>query len=317
MPPSNENALEARAAASSDPFVFDFLYNDSRRIASYLSQFEGGHLTQLVRSAESGQSTTEQSGRRFSLGAPVLGGASDSSENVGSSAKEGMTRTFDPYWANARAFLDYLSEHHLIERDLNGANMGRFVLVTGKLAVIDMTSMQSIWKMPVFNEVLAAHLEQQETGAPASRNQRRAQAKGAPKDPLANFPLEMRMALELMPTMPHSIIAAIICDTFSTWSTLASEHLVGTAADLVLKHGVKVAGQWNMLGVLDAAPDFADGSLDPVETFILGGGDNSLITNAAMGLGPAVRMVAGRPGSSFGMTPLLIFRQIGGPQSPG
>lgn len=310
MSTNNESESTKAIEKSTAPSVFDFLYNDSRRVASYLAQFEGGHLTQLTRSAETGSTTSEQSGRDFSIGVTrVLGGGSKSSESEGVSAKEGLVRTFDPYWTNARAFLDYLSDRDLIEREIFAAGMGQFILVKGSLAITDMSSMQQVWSMPLFKQLMAEHVGA-EGGAAVNRQQKRAQGKPAPRDPFENQPTVMRLALELLPTFPHSTVASIIGNHWSTWSTLSAEHLVGSAADLLLKHGSKIAGEWSMLGVLDAAPDEGSEGLDAVDKFLLGVTDENIVMSATMGLSPTVRMVAGRPPQSFGVTPLLIFREI-------
>ncbi|MFX6435387.1 hypothetical protein ABTG69_19580, partial [Acinetobacter baumannii] len=51
-------------ADSSAPFVLDFLYHDSRRIGSFLSQFEeDGHLQQFTRTKNGSRSKRENSRR--------------------------------------------------------------------------------------------------------------------------------------------------------------------------------------------------------------------------------------------------------------
>ncbi|MEG8025069.1 hypothetical protein QP162_12720 [Sphingomonas aurantiaca] len=308
---NSELPSERTEESSNDRSVFDFLYNDSRRVASYLSQFEGGHLTQLTRSNETGSSTSEQSGRDFSLGVTrVLGGGSRSSETEGESAKEGLVRTFDPYWTNARAFLDFLNERDLIENDIWDASMGQFVLVRGKLAILDLASMQSVWSMPLFKKMMGEHLNAEEASSSENRQQRRSQPKPGGKDPFDSQPTIVRLAMELLPSFPHSTVASIMGEFWSTWSTLSAEHLVGSPSDLMLKHGNKIAGEWAMLGVLDALPDGDDSAIDEVDKYLLGLQESNIVAQASLGLTPVMRMVAGRPPQSFGMTPLLIFRDI-------
>ncbi len=310
MSTNGESKSAITAATQSSPSVFDFLYNDSRRVASYLAQFEGGHLTQLTRSDEAGSSNSESSGRAFSLGVTrVLGGDSKSEESAGVSAKEGLVRTFDPYWTNARAFLDYLAKRDLIERDIFCASMGQFVLVSGSLAILELSSMQSVWQSQTFKELLAENMAAGEAPS-GNRKDRRSQGKVSSRDPYEGMDATFRLAMELLPNFPHSTVASIIGDFWSTWSTLSAEHLVGLASDLVLKHGNKIAGKWSMLGVLDATPDEQHADLDEVDKVLLGLQDNNVVAQATIGLTPVVRMVAGRPSQSFGMTPLLIFREI-------
>jgi hypothetical protein len=79
---------------------------------------------------------------------------------------------------------------------------------------------------------------------------------------------------------------------------------------LLLKHGVGIEGTWSMLGVLDALP---------ISGFDEMKADLSQVTAAeslgALGLllgklGPAIRRMLGRPDGSYGITPLLIFREV-------
>lgn len=312
MSSTSASGSEPGIGAPTDRSVYDFLYADSRRIASYLSQFEGGHLTQLTRSIETGSSASEDAGRQFAIGAPkVLGGGSHSQESNATSEKEGMIRTFDPYWTNARAFLDFLSGRDLIERDICAARMGQFVLVTGKLAILNLGSMQNVWALPIFRQMLAENMTKGSDAELGSRQQRRSQGKvSKPADPLEGLETIVRLAIELLPTMPHFTTASIIGEFWSTWSTLTAENLVGSTSDLMLKHGNKIAGEWSMLGVLDALPDAEGTELDAVDKLLLGISDSNIVATATIGLTPGIRMVAGRPSQSFGLTPLLIFREI-------
>lgn len=62
-----------------------------------------------------------------------------------------------------------------------------------------------------------------------------------------------------------------------------------------------------MLGILDAVPD---DPVDPTIVEALAVMAGSAMGNAAATLGPTIRGVLGHPAHAFGITPLLIFRQI-------
>src|SRR3954453_2605752 len=72
----------------------------------------------------------------------------------------------------------------------------------------------------------------------------------------------------MVSVMLHFIQAHLLGDSLSIWLSLIEGSLVGSAGDIVLKHGAFVPGYWNMLGVLDAFPDFRvpspEGELPPV-----------------------------------------------------
>jgi hypothetical protein len=82
---------------------------------------------------------------------------------------------------------------------------------------------------------------------------------------------------------------------------------------MFLKHGTTIAGEWAVMGVLDALPDL-DSSGDVTESGIAG----AIGTGALEGpfgqmmrtLIPIMRPMLGRPFKAYGITPLLIFRKV-------
>jgi hypothetical protein len=109
--------------------VFDFLYCDTPRIASFLAQFDNsGSLTGIVRS-EHAHRGTQKAFKKEASGTllAISGGVSHEKDTTAEYGQESQ-RMYDPAWANARAFLDLLSERSLINRDVPSAGIGQFVL---------------------------------------------------------------------------------------------------------------------------------------------------------------------------------------------
>jgi hypothetical protein len=112
--------------------------------------------------------------------------------------------------------------------------------------------------------------------------------------------------------LPHTIQASLADQNGSAWCTLREESLVVSATDVLLKHGVSIPGSWKLLGVLDAFPisqetdaEYAAAQLKAAKCL---GTFGEMIGNLA----PGIAKLLGRPPDSFGMTPLLIFREISG-----
>ena len=121
----------------------------------------------------------------------------------------------------------------------------------------------------------------------------------------AKAPLtEKQLALEILPFLPHFVQARVLTGAAMVWSTLADGGLTTSTGDLLLKHGALIAGKWNMVGVLDAVPD-AMASPAPVQEF-------EGYMKAIQVLGDIARPLLGRPKDAYGMTPLLIFREVSG-----
>lgn len=314
MSSKDEKASTRELEGPPNGSVFDFLYHDSRRIASFLSQFDNNGLLTGLTHSDSATKNAKR-GKKFDLGGnvPLLGGGHVGLEiGAGESGVESLERVYDPFWANARQFLDALEDNGMIQRDVESATMGQFVLVTGRLIIADLQMLQSVWDLPAIQDALRAAMMQanseENEPEPANRQQRRAQAKKPSKNTSANSELEMVM--QLLPHLPHAGQAHLVTDDFGIWASLDVASLVGTMSDLVLKHGNKLAGDWAMLGILDGKPFDHDNILtadDMLRAGLIGQGS---LTNAAVNLGPITRQALGRPLGSYGITPLLIFREV-------
>lgn len=296
--------------------VFDFLYHDSRRIASFLSQFDENGLLTGLRQSE-GVSIATKRGWKVGLGAsaPLVGGGNVALErSPGDTGTMAAERSYDPLWANAREFLAALSERGLIERNVDSARIGQFVLVKGALVINDLGMLKQAWGSSVVRDFVTAHA-QAEIKVPQqeelqNRSQRRtALAQQKTAKPAKKAPSEAELALALLPYLPHSNQLNIIGDNFAVWGAAAEEAMVGSMADLVLKHGPKVAGTWSMLGILDAKPYEQAEQLTPLEMIYTGMTVDTL-SKVTLQMAPHIRQLLGRPLLAYGMTPLLVFREV-------
>lgn len=291
--------------------VYDFLYHDSRRIGSFLAQFdENGLLTGLKR----GESVTKGASRGFRLGvgasSPMFGGGNiDIERGPGEAGEENLERAYDPHWANAREFLDALTERHMIQRNITEARIGQFVLVSGSLIIADLKMLKSFWPLPMVQKAMSTAAVANSTPEPTGNRQQRlsqqSQQRRQPKGPSD----EIKIVMEVLPHLPHSGQMHIVNEDFAVWGSAAEGAMISDMSDLVLMHGAKVAGTWNMLGILDALPYEPNQALTPVE-MVRSGMTSDSIAKAALSLGPYIRTAMGRPLLSYGMTPLLVFRTV-------
>jgi hypothetical protein len=110
--------------------VYDFLYYDASRIASFLSQFDtSGHLTEVIQGERAHRN--RQTNTTLKTGGPVavFSGTAARETDVGAEYGKESQRTYDPRWANALTFLDYLDERELIHRDVQTARIGQISAV--------------------------------------------------------------------------------------------------------------------------------------------------------------------------------------------
>jgi hypothetical protein len=90
----------------------------------------------------------------------------------------------------------------------------------------------------------------------------------------------------------------------SLWSSLEEEHLKINSDDITLKHGATFAGQWHVLGILDAKPD------DEMEQSAIPPTAGNGLFEGMVGMLSAIRIFLGRPTNAYGITPVAIFRTV-------
>lgn len=287
--------------------VFDFLYHDSRRIASFLSQFDAnGLLTSLTQ----GESATKgaKRGKKIGLGgeSPLLGGAKVEFElSPGEAGSESLERVYDPFWANARQFLDVLTERGMIQRDIGGASIGQFVLVTGYLSIQDLAMLKDAWK---------AQSIQRKVKAGNGGGQKMANMTATQKATAREQQENTEIFLDMLQIMPHSVHARMLTTTEDqaklVWCTLIQDFLVIPASDIALTYGEVMSGEWSMIGILSARPEYL--TPDLMQQFDEDdlGLTHSIIGQVSKLLAPIVRVTLGRPAAAHAITPLLIFREV-------
>ncbi len=287
--------------------VYDFLYHDSRRIASFLSQFDAnGHLTSLTQ----GEGVTKDAKRskKFGIGAqvPILGGGNvDFEVGPGESGSQSLERVYDPFWTNACHFLDVLTEREMIQRDISQAAIGQFVIATGYLRIQDLAMFKDAWKAPSIQRKIKSG-----NGGGQKMAHMTAAQKASAKEEQENTD----MFLDMIQIMPHSVHARLLTpvddSAILVWSTLSQDNLVAPASDITLTYGDTMSGQWSILGILSAYPEYLAADLNQqfdAEDF---GMMESIVGQFSKILAPIVRVALGRPAAAYAVTPLLIFREV-------
>ena len=295
--------------------VYDILYHDARRVGLFLSQLDpSGHLTGLKQTESAETGSGMKVGANISGGMIMARGGATLEDQRTANQRESLERTYDPLWTNALTLLDFLDQRKMIQRDLHKSRIGQIVLVNGGLALFDLSMLKACWEIPSIRALMMGSVAAGQSSPSLTRQQprqQRRQGERSPKEappPIAADPVTI--ALDLLKHLPHGILASIRQYGDVIWCVLRDESLVIPSSDLLLKHGVSVPGTWNMLGILDALPDNgADGeTLSQSAAADLLGALGPLVG----GLAPAIRATLGRPAEAYGMTPLLIFREISG-----
>lgn len=309
--PNDESGSEQQRQSQKRNSVFDFLYHDARRVASFLAQFEGyGALTNVKSMEAVARATTTKGQIEAGGGVPLIaqGKAVIDRSNL-SEERDSAERTFDPLWANAIRFMDFAEERGLIKRDIETARIGQIVLIKGDLALFDFSVIRKAWDLEAIRRMIKSQAQngQQHGG---NRADRRRQGHLRADE----TPTEAELSIDMMTIVPHLVQASVKSANASTWSSLRDEWMTIPPADLLLKHGTAVPGEWGLLGVLDAFPDpVGDGDDSRLFASLVAGASlNELGLQFAGTLAPIIRKLLGRPDLAYGVTPLIIFREVSG-----
>lgn len=285
--------------------IYDFLYHDARRVGSFLGQLDPhGYLKSLRHSAQTGGSNETtvkvEGGASFPGIAKVQGAAED---QIGEQWGRAVAGDYDPFWGNALALIDYLKDKKLLRYDLHYAGIGELVMLKGDLKILDLRLLQEGWNMPMIMSKLGLGDTSNMTQQQIDNN---------------------KLAMEIIKLLPHTVQAQIYCPEegerkFSAaWMTLDPAGMVVPPGDILMKYGNRISGTWSMLAIKDALLDSGpvidfdqinktreigwEKAADEKHTTII-----SLLTEI---LAPVARKVMGRPGIYYGVTPILVFREI-------
>jgi hypothetical protein len=251
-----------------------------------LGQFEPEGLLESV-AKKYGVKTLERSSQSRTAGADIkiVQASGSGKESAESSSSDTALFTYSPSWQNALVLLARLRDSRLVSTEIGSARIGQIVLTEGDLHIFDLPLLQRMFSEPRLMTDFLHSLQ--------NANQERGPRKKKP-------PVDPKL-LGIMKVLPLQVQATIhMDDGTGIWATLSEEGLLQSPTDLFLKYGSTVQGRWSMLGTMDVRP----------------GDDVSAIAGEVSNVADLMRsfdnlsVSLGRPRSKFGLTPLIIFREI-------
>lgn len=281
--------------------VFDFVYIDFQRVSLLISQFNDfGELSSVSESKSAGRGSEKSDSYEVAGSISVASGKSNFENSTNSHFDKAISRTYDPKWINAVNFLDEAEARGFINRDIASARMGEVVMISGAIKITDYGALREIWKKPSMVKAMKAGATPLQSG---NRQERRKNAHKGPETATTQEGLEI--FLDIIDVLPHTV-QCTMGENPKGWGLLRPEGLVGSATDFALKFGGNIPGDWSMIGILEALPD---------TTFLPPG---IIQTHELEEIGPAffahlepiTRQLLGRPKIAFGLTPLIILREV-------
>jgi hypothetical protein len=183
----------------------------------------------------------------------------------------------------------------MLVRDISKAGIGQFVLASGSVSIIDLMMMKEAWNLKEVKQLATIGAKK---SADSRRERRVTESNSDPFGPGQNI----EFLFGLLKLMPHGMQIQMSTGSHSLWSALDAKGFVTPPSDLSLNHGSHLPGTWNVLGILDALPGEALSGPSATE--------HSLVGNLTNTIQPLARQLIGRPPTSYGLTPILIFREV-------
>lgn len=265
--------------------IFDFFYLDNPKIKSFYAQLNGlGALNTLKNTSQIGDTRKMEA----TVGVPTVTCGKMGNDHTVNTTSEHL---YDGLPTMPREMIDRLDELGYIYRELTPDNLGALVLLKGYLNITDIEVMKG-----VIDPTMKFTFNNVPTNSGAERAERK------------KLQEQMSPLIEFIKNIPF----ALSCNLFvksegdnsltEVWMSLSREDMSSNIHDINFKHGEKLAGQWYVLGVLDAIPT----SLD-TNSNILPNNDEMDQLRKAMS---EMMKMFGRNDGAYGMTPIAIFRVL-------
>lgn len=119
--------------------------------------------------------------------------------------------------------------------------------------------------------------------------------------------------IELLGGMPPQVQGYIEDGSDVIYMNLKEDFLVSTHWELLMKHGAQIEGEWSAVGLKDASPsnEHMAFTLEALEEAKRERPGFQLLYDS-MHIAGVLRCMIGRPAGCHGITPLVIFREVGG-----
>lgn len=279
--------------------LYDFIYLDKPRIYTLLAQLSDNGVQQSLK-VVNGEKTAEWSEKKVEGKASVgvASGIATSTNKTIEDASEMLESMHDISWSSPIQLLDVLSELNVIHHGTEGSGIGSVVLAKGAIRIFDVMSLRRA--VPVICAMATA--QQKNTNLPPKVKAK--QAKIKTEDIELSDGVTVGGMMAVLDMVDNSLQVDLFeSDGNKAWMTLSQSGMTINSVDLALKYGSRIPGEWCVIGLVDALPDhYASQNVEIPE-------DESPMKSGLHDMLNTIRESMGRSESSYGITPLMVFRK--------
>ncbi|ECD4561003.1 hypothetical protein E1A17_24570 [Salmonella enterica subsp. enterica serovar Newport] len=269
--------------------LYDFLYLDEVRVKSLIAQLnDSGVLNSLTETSTTDSGSVKNAKIGFSTIALAQGNYQSSSSIQNKSEKNHDTR-----WTHPLILLDLLQQEDFTSRGLKDATLGKCVLISGSIRFYDMDYVSHA--LPVIADYC-----KNLWNVPAKNKKRIDDA------PMPGFGGHtIGQAKNILGFLPKSLqINFTDTESNKIWMSINKDFMGINIDDILLKYGHHIPGKWHVIGIIDALPDILQ---PPSEEEIIAEDD---IRSFIIEISTTIRDLVGRKSDSYGLTPIMIFREV-------
>ncbi|MBS0502192.1 MAG: hypothetical protein JSS55_00010 [Proteobacteria bacterium] len=279
----------------SESVLLDFLYADHERVASFLAQLLGsGSPTESERTGSKGKTSTRKAG--LSLG-PISAGL-EGERDVSLEVRE----TYDPLWSNSRRLIETVSGQGSAFTGIK-PDVEQIRIFSGNLLCFDYSLISRVMSAQAVDNLIAAGVSDNDVPTKKPNAAQRQEKKH-----LAS------VIREFITSLPLGIGFVMVADDYHFWFNVKRKYLSLQDLDIPLKFPVHISGKWNVLGVVDALPhDHVEG-IQPVLDKNIDGLVSPMVLHFIQVTGFMTAQF-GRPIAAWGLSPLIVYREVAVPPS--
>ncbi|HGW5160047.1 TPA: hypothetical protein ACNIIQ_003575 [Proteus mirabilis] len=278
--------------------LYDFIYLDKPRILTLLAQLSSNGVQQSLKLIN-GEKTSISVEKKMGAKAGILGSgvSGDGGKKTQDDSTESIESIHDVSWSSPIQLLDLLSELGVIHNGTEGSSLGSIVIAKGGVRIFDVMSLKKA--LPVIGAMFNAGLDQ--PSLPPKAKQKKSKN-------IEDIVIEGGLTIGMVGSMLDFVNDSLQMDLFeengnATWMTLSIDGLTINSADLALKYGSRIPGEWIVIGIIDSLPDHYS------EQYIEIPDDNNPMKSGLSGMLDAIRDNMGRKSTSYSLTPLMVFRK--------
>lgn len=275
-------------------YLYDFIYADTRRIYSYLSQIDPSGVVTAIKEITSESDTYGADGE---LNAKIVKAAIKGS----SLNSQSLEHQFDATPTLPWSLINHLDSLGYLNSELGKTPIGGLVHLQGSLTLADVRLMREAWG-PLTE---LAFIENEQSINDQIKNSK-GEALRSLKEQLAALSAKLkyeRASAALLEKLPHTVNMTLSFDGGRCWSLLSPTNFLFDPEDLLFKHGSSISGTWHMVAIVDAEPIYDES--DP-GTWFVEGNFHDLMSRVT----DIFKFRFGRPQGHYGVTPIAIYRAV-------